>query len=147
MRHILHLIKARALSKGNVFVDIGSGLGHVALLASLLTGVSSVGIEIEAAYIARAQECAQSLQLNQVSFVGKDARAADLSNGTVFYPYSSFTGSMLAHVLDKLRKESTSRPIKICTFGPCTCTLVKESWLKPIALPDPKQITVFQRRL
>ena len=55
--------------------------------------------------------------------------------------------SILADALDRLRRESTSRPIKICALGPCTCTLAKESWLKPVAPPDPRQITVFQRRL
>jgi Histone methylation protein DOT1 len=147
VRHILHLIRASALSKSDVFVDLGSGLGHVALLTSMLTGARSFGIEVEAAYVTSAQECAQSLRLSRVRFIREDARAADLSGGTVFYLYSPFTGSILADVLDRLRKESTSRPIKICALGPCTCTLAKESWLKPIALPDPKQITVFQRRL
>jgi hypothetical protein len=146
VRHILHLIMASALSKSDVFVDLGSGLGHVALLTSMLTGARSFGIEVEAAYVASAQECAQSLRLSRVRFIREDARAADLSRGTVFYLYSPFTGSVLANVLDRLRKDSTSRPIKICTLGPCTCTLAKESWLKPIGLPDPRQITVFQRR-
>lgn len=146
VRHILHLIRASALSKSDVFVDLGSGLGHVALLASMLTGARSLGIEVEGAYVASAQECAESLRLSRVRFIREDARTADLSSGTVFYLYSPFTGSILADVLDRLRKESSSRPIKICALGPCTCTLTKESWLKPIALPDPNQITVFQRR-
>jgi hypothetical protein len=144
VRHILHLITASALSETDVFVDLGSGLGHVPLLASMLTGVRSFGIEVEAAYVASAQECAQSLHLNRVRFIREDARAADLSSGTVFYLYSPFSGSILADVLDRLRKESTDRPIKICTLGPCTCTVAKESWLKASTLPDPGQITVFQ---
>ena len=147
VRHILNLRRVCALSEDEVFVDLGSGLGHVALLASMLTGVQSVGIEMEAAYVASAQECAHSLRLGRVRFIQEDARAADLSRGTVFYLYSPFTGSILAEVLDRLQKESTSRLIKICTLGPCTCTLAKESWLKPITPPDPVQITVFQRRL
>jgi hypothetical protein len=147
VRHILHLIKASALSKSDVFVDLGSGLGHVALLTSLLTGARTFGIEVEAAYVARAQECAQDLRLSRVRFIREDARTADLCSGTVFYLYSPFTGPILADALDRLRRESTSRPIKICALGPCTCTLAKESWLKPVAPPDPRQITVFQRRL
>ena len=147
VRHILHLITASAFSQGDVFVDLGSGLGHVALLASMLTGVRSFGIEVEAAYVASAQECAQSLHLSEVGFIREDARAADLSRGTVFYLYSPFTGSILADVLARLKQESKSRPIKIGAFGPCTCILAKESWLKPIVPPDPTQITVFQRRL
>ena len=147
VRHILNLITASALSEDDVFVDLGSGLGHVALLAFMLTGVRSFGIEVEAAYVATAQACAHSLQLSHVRFIHEDARAADLSNGTVFYLYSPFSGSILADVLDRLEKESTSKPIKICALGPCTGTLAKESWLRPISLPDPMQISVFQSRL
>jgi hypothetical protein len=147
VRHILHLMRASALSDGDVFVDLGSGLGHVALLASMVTGVQSLGIEVEAAYVPSAQECAQSLNLSRVRFIHEDARAADLSSGTVFYLYSPFTGSILSYVLDRLEKESTRRPIRICALGPCTCALAAESWLKPIAVPDPKQITVFQTRV
>jgi hypothetical protein len=144
VRHILHLMKTSALSKADVFVDLGSGLGHVPLLASMLSGVQSLGIEVEAAYVASAQECAQSLHLSRVRFIHEDARAADLSSGTVFYLYSPFTGSILTEVLERLRKESTRRPIKICTLGPCTCTVAQESWLQASALPHPGQITVFQ---
>ena len=147
VRHILHLITASAFSQGDVLVDLGSGLGHVAVLASMLTGVRSFGIEVDPAYVATAQECAQSLRLNQVRFIRDDARAADLSSGTVFYLYSPFTGSILADVLARLEQESKSRPVKIGALGPCTCILAKESWLKPTGPPDPKQITVFQRRL
>lgn len=144
VRHILQLITAGALSEGDVLVDLGSGLGHVPLLASLLTGVEGFGIEVEGAYVTSAQECARSLHLSRVCFLHQDARAADLSTGTVFYLYSPFTGSILADVLEKLRRESTDRPIRICTLGPCTCTLARESWLQPATPLDPEQITVFR---
>ena len=134
---------ASALSAADVLVDLGSGLGHVPMLASMLTGVQGLGIEVEAAYVASAQECAQSLHLSRVRFIHEDARAADLSSGTVFYLYSPFTGSILADVLERLRKESTRRPIRICTLGPCTCTLAQEAWLQANALPHPGQVTIF----
>jgi hypothetical protein len=118
-------------------------LGHVSLLISMLAGVQSLGIEVEAAYVASAQECAQRLRQNRVRFLHGDARAADLSVGTVFYLYSPFTGSILRDVLDRLRRESIIRQIRICTLGSCTSTVAKESWLTPAALPDPNQITVF----
>lgn len=144
VRHILQLIAASALCEADVLVDLGSGLGHVPLLASLLTGAQSLGVEVEAAYVASAQQCAQSLHLNRVRFIHEDARVADLSSGTVFYLYSPFTGSILAAVLERLRRESAYRPIRICTLGPCTCTIARESWLEASTLPDPGQITVFR---
>ena len=143
VRHILHLIAATALAEGDVFVDLGSGLGHVPLLVSMLTGVRSLGIEVQAAYVASAQECAQSLHLRRVRFIAQDARTADLSRGSVFYLYSPFSGSILTDVLSALRMESTRRPIKICSLGPCTRTVAKETWLKASVLPDTGRVAVF----
>jgi hypothetical protein len=144
-RHILRLLSASALSETDILVDLGSGLGHVPLLASMLTGARSFGIEVEASYVASARKCAQSLCLSRAQFVEQDARTADLSKGTVFYLYSPFTGSILANVLDKLRNESAARPIRICTLGPCTSIVAKEPWLKASTLPGREQITLFQR--
>jgi len=143
VRHILHLIAATALAEDDVFVDLGSGLGHVPLLVSMVTGVQSLGIEVQAAYVASARECAQSLRLSRVRFISQDARATDLSSGTVFYLYSPFNGSILTAVLSALRMEGTRRPIKICSLGPCTRTIANETWLKASATPDMRRITVF----
>ena len=143
VRHILHLIQITALTEADVLFDLGSGLGHVPLLVSMLTGARTVGIEVEAAYVRSARECAQSLCLRRVAFVQQDARTADFSRGTVFYLYSPFTGTILTHVLDRLRRESVVRPIRICTLGPCTSVVAGESWLKASSSPDTEQITVF----
>jgi hypothetical protein len=146
VRHIVDLIVATALSEEDVFVDLGSGLGHVPLLVSMVTGAQSFGIEVEAAYVTSARECAQSLHLSRVRFIPQDARDADLSYGTVFYLYSPFKGSILTDVLNALRMESTRRPIKICSLGPCTRTVANETWLKTSALLDTGRITVFDSR-
>ena len=143
VRHILDLIAATAITEDDTFVDLGSGLGHVPLLVSLFTGARSLGIEVQAAYIASAKQCVQSLHLNRVHFIPQDAREADLSCGTVFYLYSPFSGSILSHVLDALQRESIHRPIQVCSLGPCTRTLAKETWLQASTPPDTRRITVF----
>ena len=143
VRHILHLIAATSFAEDDVFVDLGSGLGHVPLLVSMVTGAQSLGIEVQAAYVASARECAQRLRLSRVRFISQDAREADMSSGTVFYLYSPFNGSILTDVLSALRMESTRRSIKICSLGPCTRTLANETWLKASTLPDTGRITVF----
>jgi hypothetical protein len=146
VRHILDLITASLLLEDDVFVDLGSGLGHVPLLVSMLAGVRSIGIEVQAAYVASAQECAQSLRLGRVQFVAADARAVDLSSGTVFYLYSPFRGSILTDVLSMLRKESMCKPIKVCSLGPCTSIVAKETWLKTNSPPGTGSIAVFSSR-
>ncbi len=146
VRHILQLITASALVPDDIFVDLGSGLGHVPLLVSVMTGAQSVGIEVQSAYVASARKCARSLDLSRVRFIAQDAREADLSGGTVFYLYSPFNGSILADVLSKLRKQSTRRSITICSLGPCTRMVGNQIWLKARALPYTRRIAVFDSR-
>jgi hypothetical protein len=143
VRHILHLIAAARVTEKDVFVDLGSGLGHLPLLVSMVTGAQSRGVEVEDVYAASARKCAQSLHLGRARFIPQDARHADLSSGTVFYLYSPFNGSILSEVLRALRMESSRRSIKICSLGPCTRTIANETWLKASAAPDTKRIIVF----
>jgi hypothetical protein len=142
-RHILDLLAATCLSEVDVLVDLGSGLGHVPLMASLLTEARTIGIELEPEYVASARECARSLGLSRVRFLEQDARDADFSTGTVFYLYTPFTGSLLTTVLRKLERESQNRTFKVCTFGPCTSSVAGERWLTSTTAPDTDRITCF----
>jgi hypothetical protein len=143
-RHILQFIRLSALTESDTLVDLGSGLGHVPILASILTGAQCIGIEAESAYVESAGDCARNLHLNRVTFLHQDATNANLSPGTVFYLYTPFTGNTLKAVLKKLHNVSTERPITIGTLGPCTPTVAAESWLAPLTIPDPNQITLFR---
>ena len=142
-RHIFHLIAATGLRQDDILVDLGCGLGHVPLLASICTGASCVGIELDPAWVAIAKNCARSLNLRNVAFLAQNARDADLSTGTVFYLYTPFTGSTLANVIESLRNQASLRPIRICTFGPCTFEVSKQTWLNPVPPPATDQVAVF----
>ena len=146
-RHIFTLIAATGISENDVLVDLGSGLGHLPLLVSACTGARTIGVELEPAYVACARQCAQRLSLNRVSFREENAQDADFSRGTVFYLYTPFTGSILRAVMDSLRKQAALRPVKICTFGPCTTAISQEPWLKATTAPETGQITVFLSRI
>ena len=145
-RHIFHLIHLTALAATDLLVDLGSGLGHVSMLVSICTPARSLGIELEEAYVARARQCAQSLNLNRVAFLQQDAREADLSTGTVFYLYTPFTGSILSNVLNRLRREAATRRIRICSYGPCTSVIAEEPWLEPATVPQAHRIALFSSR-
>ncbi len=145
-RHIFSLIGMTALSADDVFVDLGSGLGHVPMLVSACTGAQGVGVELDAAYVECARRCAERLNLSRVIFIQQDARAADLSCGTVFYLYTPFTGSILRNVLDNLRREAGARPIRICTYGPCTSVVAEEGWLEAGSALETDRIAVFSPR-
>jgi hypothetical protein len=145
-RHIFDLLGRTALSETDVLVDIGSGLGHVPILTSIWTGARAFGIEVDPAYVACARRAAESLNLSRVTFVQQDARAADFSGGTVFYLYTPFKGAMLRTTLDLLRHEAGNRPIRVCTFGPCTTVIAAEDWLDAIGEARPDPISVFRSR-
>jgi hypothetical protein len=142
-RHIFDLIRQVALTEKDVLVDLGSGLGHVPILAGICSNAHCIGVELEAAYVHCARQCAQALNLSNVTFVQQDARTANLSAGTVFHLYTPFTGSILRSVLDSLRKQAAHREIWICTFGPCSATVAREPWLKSASTPGADRITVF----
>ena len=126
---IFELLDKAHFNQEDVFYDLGSGLGHVALLVNLVSGVRTKGIEFEPAYCNYARACADQLNLPDVQFINADAREADYSDGTVFFMYTPFEGRMLGEVLEKVRLESRNRQIKLFTYGPCTLRVTREGWL------------------
>src|ERR1700722_6350164 len=60
-RHIFDLIERTALTDREVLIDLGCGIGHVPLLASICTGARCIGIELEPAYVDCARESARTL--------------------------------------------------------------------------------------
>lgn len=145
-RHIFDLIARTQFAEQDVLIDLGSGLGHVPLLASICRGTRTVGIEVQAAYVNCARQSAYELNLNNVTFIQQDARDADLSGGTVFYLYTPFLGTILRTVMDLLRREAVGREIRVCTFGPCTPSVTAERWLEPVKTLEAGQIAVFRSR-
>ena len=143
VRHVVAMIDKLALGPGDTLVDLGSGLGHVPMLANILTGASTLGIELQAPLVERARETAKALGLQGVSFVHGDARAADLSAGTVFYLYTPFTGAVMDQVLARLADEARYRPLRIATFGPCTSRVGAEPWLVSRDVPGENCVCVF----
>jgi SAM-dependent methyltransferase len=104
------------VSGDDVFVDLGAGLGKVALLTALLTGARVHGIELQAPLAARAAACAERLGVD-ARFTAGDVRDADLDDGTVFFLYAPFTGAVLGAVLDRLRRVAAKRAIVVCALA------------------------------
>ena len=143
-RYVFDLIRDAELKKGDVLIDLGSGLGHVSLLAAICTPAQCIGIELEAAYVACAKKSAHALNISNVTFIQQDARLADFSSGTVFYLYTPFTGTILRDVLYRLKREAADREIRVCTLGPCTLIVEKEPWLQAMGTPEIDQLTIFR---
>lgn len=130
-RVVYELIERVRFGPEDFFIDLGSGLGQVVLLAHLLTGVNACGIEIEPAYCEYARCAAAALELTAVEFISSDARVADLSRGTVFFMFTPFKGSVMRMVLDRLRVLGSRRVVRIASYGPCSKEIAVEGWLKP----------------
>jgi hypothetical protein len=135
-RVVFELVERCPFSREDVFFDLGSGLGQVAMLVNLLTGVSVKGIEFEPAFCDYAGNCAAELRLPNVTFINADARKADYSEGTVFFMYTPFRGEILREVLALLRKESLHRKITLISYGPCTAEVALQNWLDPATPMD-----------
>ncbi|HVI59025.1 MAG TPA: hypothetical protein VM619_09180 [Luteimonas sp.] len=145
-RHVVDMIDRAGLGEDDVLFDLGSGLGHVPLLAAILARARCIGVEIEPAYVECARRSAAALGLGDVAFLAQDARAADLSGGTVFYLYTPFTGAILRAVLGTLRREAARRAIRVCTFGPCTPVVAREPWLRTADALREHRVAIFHPR-
>lgn len=131
-RIVLEMVERVDFGQHDVFCDIGSGLGQVSILVHLLSGIRAKGVEVEPGYCDYARRCARGLNLSQVQFINVDAREADYSDGTIFFLYTPFEGRMLECVLERLRHESETRRIRLCTYGPCTLQVTRQKWLEPL---------------
>jgi hypothetical protein len=129
-RFILELVRKAEFKPQDVFFDLGSGLGQVAILVNLLSAVISKGVEFEPAFCNYARTCAADLNLNQVDFLNEDARYTDYSLGTHFFMYTPFEGKILQDTMQNLKGEAKKRKLKIFTFGSCTPVLAQLDWLE-----------------
>lgn len=102
---------------GDVFVDLGAGLGKAAMIAHLLSGARVRGIELQPDLVARARAQAHQLGLVNVTFVAADARVAALDDGDVFFLYLPFTGGVLRAVLQRLHAVAARRDVVVCALG------------------------------
>jgi SAM-dependent methyltransferase len=130
---VLTMVQSVPIGPEDDFVDLGSGLGRVAILVHLLTGARTAGVEIQAALVQEAQHGAQSLALPAVTFLHADAADVELA-GSVFFLYAPFNGALLVRVLDRLRAVAERRSIVVCTVA---LELAHVPWLTPRSAPSP----------
>jgi SAM-dependent methyltransferase len=100
-RVIIELLERAELTAQDTFYDLGAGLGHVCVLASVLSEARVKGIEIEPAYCAYARQMAQRMGA-RVEILEGDARRVPLDDGTVFFLFTPFRGELLRTVLKRL---------------------------------------------
>ncbi len=117
-------------SEGDVFYDLGAGLGKVVMLVRLLAGVPCIGVEFEPAYCEYAGQRAADLGLSGVKFINSDARDVDYSDGTIFFLFNPFGGDIFRDVMENLHQVAQHHAITICSYGAATPPLAELTWLQ-----------------
>ena len=113
---ILATVRDVPVGAGDILVDIGSGLGRVAILVHLLSGARARGIEIQLHLVERAIARCRELSLPAVSFAHGNAADVEL-DGSVFFLYAPCNGEMLVRVLERIERVARRRRIVVCAVG------------------------------
>lgn len=113
---IVTMVRELPLKPEDQFVDLGSGLGRVVMLAHLISGARSSGLELQAHLVASARSQGEALNLRDVSFRVAEVTSEDL-DGSVFFLYAPFSGEMLRRALDRLEAVARRRRIVLCAVG------------------------------
>lgn len=142
---ILHAVEQAELTRNDVFVDVGAGLGRAALLAHLKTGASCIGLEIQPTLAQIAQERADRAKLSRMQFLRCDAteRVRSITTGTVFLLYCPFSGSHLQRFLEGLEHVARAQTVRICCVD---MSPLEAPWLVRIP-PTSPSVDVYRSTL
>lgn len=122
---ILSMLRDVPLSRDDVFVDLGAGLGRVVMLVHLLSGCRTLGIEIQPHLVEAARDRSRALGID-IRFEEGNVVDCEL-DGSVFFLYAPFNGALLAQVLEKLRQLAQRRRLVICAVD----LEIDVDWLVP----------------
>ena len=126
---VLRMVDNAQVASSDVFVDIGSGTGRSALLAHLLTGADSIGIEIQPQLAHAHRKTIERLGVARCSVITGDVAelGQSLAFGSVFFLYCPFSGTRIDGLLQTLSLVAKARPIRI---GCVDLTLPPCAWLR-----------------
>ena len=135
---IVYALDETGLGAGDRFLDIGSGLGKAVMLATLLPGATSRGIERDPKLHAMAEGAARSLGLLDAHFEWADVLELDMPQADVVFMYLPFTGATLARVLERLLAAGRARPARARSRFLCSAALELARYpeLRPVGPPQ-----------
>jgi protein-L-isoaspartate O-methyltransferase len=107
---IVHAFEVTRLGPRDRFLDIGSGTGKAVMLAALLAGAMSSGVERDESLHELAQTASRDLGAEGARFTLGDARALAVEDADVVYMYLPFTGSALSSVMARLMEHARRSP-------------------------------------
>jgi hypothetical protein len=113
---LLRMVELAEVRPSDVFVDIGSGVGRTAALVGLLTGATTIGIEVQPALVVASRELEVRVRGLRLSVIeGDAAKLTDhLALGSLFFLYCPFSGERLEKILSELELIARTRQIRVC---------------------------------
>lgn len=140
---IVYAFDRSGLAAGDRFLDLGAGLGKVVLLAELLTGATSLGVEYDAKLCELGNDARRQLGLPGVQLRAQDARELASVDADVVFMYLPFSGEVLVAVMARLLG-TAMRPRCLCTgaldlarYPELVPLGAPQSWLNVYALGAP----------
>jgi hypothetical protein len=132
---LLRMIGHAEVQAGDVFVDVGSGAGRAVALVHLLTGASTIGLEIQPDLVLASRALATRVNIPRVSSIEGDAAllAGRIQSGTIFFLYCPFSGDRLEQVIDGVEVIARTRPIRVCSVD---LPLPRRPWLELVSPPE-----------
>jgi hypothetical protein len=144
-RDIFRLLRMVGISKDDVFVDLGAGLGRAVFAASWLGADRSVGIEIVPDLRQRAEENRKRSRLADrgVEFICAHALDYQHIDTSVLFMFHPFGGDIMQQVLRGMaeaRAGKNARRLRIIYMNPVFDHVLEESgWLERIERVLPPQ--------
>ncbi len=126
---ILHAVDASGVGPRQTLVDLGSGMGKVVMLASLVSGARGLGIELDPTLARASRDAAESLSIARVRIVQGDARTVELAEGDTFFMYLPFTGAPFATVMQRIEEIARHKRVVLCAVA---VDVRRFQWLRPL---------------
>lgn len=103
-------------SRGDVFFDLGSGIGQLVFFVNLYYGIPSAGIEIVPFFVKKSRAIKRELELDNVEFIEGDFLREDLSSATILYMNGkAFNVDIIEKILEKFKK--LKQGVKVISIG------------------------------
>ena len=146
---VVHALDLTQLGPGDGFLDLGSGLGKTLLLATLLTGAQSTGLDCDRRLCEQGRAAAAELCLAEVQLQHGDARRAASADFDVVFMYLPFAGEVLATVMQRLLDDARlprtrtrqrclcTAPLELARYPELAAVGSAKSWLNVYAWREP----------
>ena len=104
------------IKEGDIFFDLGSGIGNVVFFVNMYFKIPSVGVELVPFFMEKSRLIARELNLNDIDFIQGDFLREDISQGSIFYMNGkTFNLEIIERLFEKFK--SIKKGSRLITVG------------------------------